>query len=67
LPDRFWRRIVYDDVLKRIPVITLGLAIAGMVWFSRGFGLVDTVALLACGFTAGASLAGLAAARQKAR
>jgi len=45
----------------------LFIATAGMVWFSRGFGLIETVALLVCGLAAGGALAALAAARQKAR
>ena len=38
-----------------------------LAWFSRGFSLPETVALLVCGLAAGGSLAALAAARQKAR
>jgi hypothetical protein len=38
-----------------------------MAWFSQGFTLVDTVALLICGLAAGAALAALAGARQKVR
>jgi hypothetical protein len=48
-------------------VILLFVAAAGIVWFSRGFSLVETVALLVCGLAAGGALAALAAARPKVR
>ena len=55
------------NVSKRRASIVLFIATAGIVWFSRGFGLVESVALLVCGLAAGGALAALAAARQKAR
>jgi hypothetical protein len=46
-------------------VILLIVALAGIVNFSQGLRVVDTVGLLASGIVAGASLAALAAARRK--
>ena len=74
--DRAGRRLFVDAAqaalsLRNVPrhraVIVLVVAAVGMVWFSRGIGLIDTVAVLACGLMAGGSLAALAAARQKTR
>jgi hypothetical protein len=42
-------------------------AVAGIVMFSRGLRLIDTVGLLVCGAIAGASLAAMAAARRRKR
>jgi hypothetical protein len=44
-------------------LILLAVALAGIVKFSQGFLVVDTVGLLASGVVAGASLAALAAGR----
>jgi hypothetical protein len=41
-------------------VILLLLALAGIVSFSQGFRLIDTVGLLVCGVVGGAALAALA-------
>jgi hypothetical protein len=43
----------------------LVIAVAGMVVFSQGLRLIDTVGMLACGVAAGASLAAIAASRRK--
>lgn len=65
--DATRRRYRLGNVPKHRAVILLVVAAIGIAWFSRGIGLVDTVALLACGLMAGGSLAALAAARQKTR
>ena len=65
--DAARRRYRLGNVPKRRAVILLFVAALGIAWFSRGISLVDTLALLACGLTAGGSLAALAAARQKTR
>jgi len=64
-----WRAAAYRlrNVPKQRAAILLVTAIAGIAWFSRGFSLPETVALLVCGLAAGGSLAALAAARRKAR
>lgn len=46
-------------------MILLMVALAGIVRFSQGFRLIDTVGLLVSGVVAGASLAAMAAARKK--
>jgi len=52
--------------MRRIlPLAILFVAFAGIVTFSQGLRVVDTVGLLASGVIAGASLASLAAARRK--
>jgi hypothetical protein len=48
---------------RTIPVILLLLALAGIVTFSQGFRLIDTVGLLVCGVVVGAALAALARRR----
>lgn len=50
-----------------VPTILLIVALAGIVTFSQGFRVIDTVGLLISGTVAGASLAALAAARRKRR
>ena len=49
----------------RHPLLLLIVSLAGIVRFSQGLSLVDTVAVLACGVVAGGSLAALAARRRK--
>jgi hypothetical protein len=44
-------------------VVLLLVALAGVVIFSQGFRLIDTVGLLVCGVVAGAALAALARRR----
>jgi hypothetical protein len=48
-----------------LPLLILSFALVGMVWFSQGLRVVDTVGLLTSGVIAGASLASFAAARRK--
>jgi hypothetical protein len=48
-----------------IPLVLLIAALAGILLFSRGLRLVDTVGMLACGVVAGGSLAALAAGRRR--
>jgi hypothetical protein len=48
---------------RTVPLILLLVALAGIVTFSQGFRLVDTVGLLVCGVVAGAALAALARRR----
>jgi len=50
---------------RRIPVVLLIAALAGVILFSRGLRLVDTVGMLACGVIAGGSLAAIAARRRR--
>jgi hypothetical protein len=50
---------------RRVALILLIAAVAGILFFSRGLRLVDTVGLLACGVIAGGSLAAIAAARRR--
>ena len=50
---------------RTVPLLVLIAAVAGIVTFSQGFRLVDTVGMLICGVAAGASLAALAATRRK--
>jgi hypothetical protein len=45
---------------RTVPLVVLLVALAGIVAFSRGFSVLDTVALLVCGVAAGAALAALA-------
>jgi hypothetical protein len=54
-----------DPVRRILPLVVLFVALVGMVWFSQGLRVVDTVGLLTSGVIAGASLASLAAARRK--
>ena len=48
-------------------VVFLAFALAGILTFSRGLRLVDTIGLLASGVVAGVALAELAAARKGPR
>ncbi len=48
-----------------LTVVILIAALAGIVLFSQGLRVVDTIGLLVCGVAAGASIAALAAARRK--
>lgn len=50
---------------RAVPLILLAAALGGMVGFSQGLRLVDTVGMLASGAVAGASLAAYAAARRR--
>jgi hypothetical protein len=50
---------------RTVPLLVLIAAVAGIVTFSQGFRLLDTVGMLICGVAAGASLAALAATRRK--
>ena len=50
-----------------VPLIVLVASVAGMLWFSQGLRLIDTIALLACGFVAGGSLAAIAARRARGK
>jgi hypothetical protein len=47
------------------PILLLIASLAGIFFFSRGLGVVDTVGMLACGVIAGGSLAAIAAARRR--
>jgi hypothetical protein len=44
---------------RTVPLILLLVALAGVVTFSQGFRLIDTIGLLVCGVVAGAALAAL--------
>jgi hypothetical protein len=48
-----------------IPVVLLIAALAGVILFSRGLRIIDTVGMLACGVIAGGSLAAIAAGRRR--
>lgn len=50
---------------RKVPLLVLVIAVAGMVVFSQGLRLIDTVGMLICGVAAGASLAAIAASRRK--
>ena len=50
---------------RTVPLLVLVIAVAGMVVFSQGLRLIDTVGMLICGVAAGASLAAIAASRRK--
>jgi ABC-type uncharacterized transport system permease subunit len=50
---------------RTVPLLVLAIAVAGMVVFSQGLRLIDTVGMLICGVAAGASLAAIAASRRK--
>jgi hypothetical protein len=52
-------------ISRTVPLVVLAVAVAGIVTFSQGLRLVDTLGMLICGVAAGASLAALAAARRK--
>jgi hypothetical protein len=45
--------------------VLLIAALAGILFFSRGLRLIDTIGMLACGAIAGGSLAAIAAARRR--
>ena len=56
----------YGSVAGRaVPLILLIVALAGILGFSQGFRLIDTVGLLISGAVAGASMAAIAARRRK--
>jgi hypothetical protein len=48
------------------PLVLLIAALTGIVFFSRGLRLIDTLGMLTCGVMAGASLASIAAGRRRA-
>jgi hypothetical protein len=48
-----------------IPILLLIGSLAGIVFFSRGLRIVDTIGMLACGIIAGGSLAAIAANRRR--
>ena len=48
-----------------IPVILLIVSLAGLITLSDRLGVADTIAMLICGATAGASLAALAGGRRR--
>ena len=48
-----------------VPPLVLIVALAGIVYFSQGLGLVDTLGLLASGAVAGGSFAAMAAGRRR--
>ena len=50
-----------------VPLLVLIAAVAGIVIFSEGLRVVDTVGMLISGAAAGAALAALAAARRRKR
>jgi hypothetical protein len=50
-----------------IPILLLIGSLAGIVFFSRGLRLVDTVGMLICGLVAGGALAAIAAGRKGLR
>jgi hypothetical protein len=49
---------------RTVPLVLLLVTLAGVVIFSAGFRLIDTVGLLVCGIVAGAALAALARRRR---
>jgi hypothetical protein len=66
LSARRWQRIFYGSLSsRRIPFVLLIAALAGILLFSRGLRLVDTVGMLTCGVIAGGSLAAIAAGRRR--
>jgi hypothetical protein len=48
-----------------VPVLLLIGSLAGIVHFSRGLRIVDTIGMLVCGLIAGGSLAAIAAGRRR--
>jgi len=52
---------------RALPVLLLVASAAGMLWFSQRLGIIDTIALLACGAVAGGALAALAAGRTRGK
>jgi len=54
-------------VTGALPLLLLIVSLAGIVQFSQGLRLVDTLGLLACGAVAGASIAAFAAGRKGPR
>jgi hypothetical protein len=50
---------------RTVPLALLITAVVGIVFFSRGLRLVDTVGMLTCGVIAGGSLAAIAAGRRR--
>lgn len=49
--------------MRAVPFLVLAAAVAGVVAFSQGLRLIDTIAVLVSGVAAGAALASLAARR----
>jgi len=69
-PDAGGRRTLtsvpaFAVTTRTVPLLVLVIAVAGMVVFSQGLRLIDTVGMLICGVAAGASLAAIAASRRK--
>jgi hypothetical protein len=52
---------------RAAPFILLIAALAGVIFFSRGLRVVDTVGMLTCGVIAGGALASIAAGRKGPR
>jgi hypothetical protein len=50
---------------RTVPLLVLAIALAGILMFSQGLRVVDTVGMLVCGVVAGAALAAIAASRRK--
>ena len=50
---------------RTVALLVLVIAVTGMMVFSQGLRLIDTVGMLICGVAAGASLAAIAASRRK--
>ena len=66
MSGRGWQRIFYGRLdSRRVALILLIAAFAGILFFSRGLRLVDTIGMLACGVIAGGSLAAIAASRRR--
>jgi hypothetical protein len=53
--------------VRAFPLTLLIVSILGMLVFSQGLRLVDTIALLGCGVLAGGALATLAADRARGK
>jgi hypothetical protein len=53
-------------VIRALPFLLLIVSLAGIVRFSQGLSLVDTLGMLACGAVAGASIAAVASRRRRA-
>jgi hypothetical protein len=50
---------------RAVPLILLAVALIGIIVFSRGMRVVDTVGMLTCGAIAGGALAAIAAWRRR--
>ena len=69
-PDAGGRRTLtiapaFAVTTRTVALLVLVIAVTGMVVFSQGLRLIDTVGMLICGVAAGASLAAIAASRRK--